>query len=70
MVGGTEYFYGHGINSATPGTTPCGTPVEVIELGCEEALDSGRGGGEAEQWGDVHGQQGAARPTLQPLTLP
>ncbi|KAL6768373.1 DESI1 [Auxenochlorella protothecoides x Auxenochlorella symbiontica] len=33
VVGGTEYFYGHGINSATPGTTPCGTPVEVIELG-------------------------------------
>ncbi|KAL6767174.1 DESI1 [Auxenochlorella protothecoides x Auxenochlorella symbiontica] len=40
VVGGTEYFYGHGINSATPGTTPCGTPVEVIELG-RTHLDSG-----------------------------
>ena len=44
VVGGVEYYYGHGINSALPGTTPCGTPVQKIDLGCVEGLEWGRVG--------------------------
>lgn len=29
----TEYFYGGGIQSDTPGTTPYGTPLRQIEMG-------------------------------------
>ena len=44
VVGGLEYYYGHGINSALPGTTPCGTPVQKIDLGCVERIAWGRVG--------------------------
>ena len=44
VVGGVEYYYGHGINSALPGTTPCGTPVQKIDLGWVERIEWGRVG--------------------------
>jgi len=33
MVGGTEYFYGGGVQKAMAGSTPYGHPVEIIDLG-------------------------------------
>jgi len=32
IVYNQEYFYGGGINIATPGMTPYGTPVQTIEF--------------------------------------
>jgi len=33
VVFGREYFYGGGIQSATPGSTAAGAPVQILELG-------------------------------------
>lgn len=33
VLRGREYYFGHGINVAVPGTTPCGSPVETLDLG-------------------------------------
>ncbi|KAA6420390.1 MAG: hypothetical protein FRX49_09552, partial [Trebouxia sp. A1-2] len=33
VVGGLEYYFGCGVNQSSPGLTPFGRPVQVIELG-------------------------------------
>eukprot|EP00891_Asterochloris_glomerata_P008685 jgi/Astpho2/8685/fgenesh1_pm.00128_%23_2_t len=33
VVGGKEYYFGQGINQANPGSTPFGTPGQVLDLG-------------------------------------
>ena len=40
VVHGKEYFFGGGVQSMRPGTTPAGSPDRVVEQGSTEA--SGR----------------------------
>lgn len=36
MVGGEEIYYGGGIQTALPGHTPHGHPLEIVDLGYTE----------------------------------
>ena len=38
VVGGLEYYYGCGVNQSSPGLTPFGRPVQVIDLGYARIL--------------------------------
>ena len=33
VVGGLEYYFGCGVSQSSPGLTPFGRPVQVVELG-------------------------------------
>lgn len=36
MLGGIEYYFGQGIQTAVPGSTHHGQPIEVVHLGTTE----------------------------------
>ncbi|KAL0032050.1 hypothetical protein WJX77_002382 [Trebouxia sp. C0004] len=42
VVGGLEYYFGCGVSQSSPGLTPFGRPVQVIELGSTRILRDSR----------------------------
>ena len=42
VVGGLEYYFGCGVSQSSPGLTPFGRPVQVIELGYDPRCPSHR----------------------------